>query len=54
MSEPVRLDIPPGLKELVFSHGLTVEQLLSMQSGDMAHLLGIDQDAARLIIAAGS
>src|SRR5262249_55133546 len=37
-----KLDIPAGLKELVVSHGLTVEQLLSMKSGEIADLLGID------------
>jgi CubicO group peptidase (beta-lactamase class C family) len=47
-----KLDIPSGLKELLVSRGLTVRQLLSMKSGDIAEALGIDQDAARLIVAA--
>jgi response regulator RpfG family c-di-GMP phosphodiesterase len=44
------LDIPAGLKELLVSHRFTIEQLLNMKSSDMADTLGIDQDAARLII----
>jgi YesN/AraC family two-component response regulator len=47
-----KLDIPDGLKELLVSHGFTVEQLLNMKSGDIAEVLGIDQDAARLIVTA--
>jgi DNA-binding NtrC family response regulator len=46
-----KLDIPAGLKELLVSHNLTIEKLLNMKSSDIADILGIDQDAARLIIA---
>lgn len=45
-----KLDIPAGLKELLVSHRFTIEQLLDMKSSDIAYTLGIDQDAARLII----
>jgi len=47
-----RLDIPAGLRELLVSHSFTVEQLLNMKSADIAEALGIDQDAARLIVTA--
>lgn len=47
-----RVDIPSGLKELLVSHSFTITQLLSMKSGDIAEKLGIDQDAARLIVTA--
>ena len=45
-----KLDIPAGLQELLTSHRFTIEQLLNMRSSDVAVTLGIDQDAARLII----
>ncbi|MGA8085548.1 MAG: hypothetical protein WB988_27125, partial [Candidatus Nitrosopolaris sp.] len=45
-----KLDMPAGLKELLVSHCFTIEQLLNMKSSDIADTLGIDQDAARLII----
>ena len=44
------LDLPDGLKELLNSHGFTTEQLLNMKSNDIADTLGIDQDAARVIV----
>jgi response regulator RpfG family c-di-GMP phosphodiesterase len=47
-----RLDIPSGLKELLVSHNLNVEKVLNMKSSDIAETLGIDQDAAQLILAA--
>lgn len=47
-----RLDIPSGLKELLVSHNLNVEKVLNMKSSDIAETLRIDQDAARLILAA--
>ena len=47
-----KLDIPAGLKELLANHGFTLEQLLNMKSSDIADTLGIDHDAARLIVTA--
>ena len=47
-----QLDIPSGLKELVISHGFTIEQLAKMKSSDIAETLNIDEDVARLIGAA--
>lgn len=47
-----RLNLPAGLKELLTGHGFTINQLLCMKSGDIADILGIDQDAARLIVSA--
>jgi hypothetical protein len=44
-----KLDISSGLKELLSNHGFTKEQLLNMNSSDIADALGIDHDAARLI-----
>ena len=46
-----KLDIPAGLKDLLVSHNLTVEKLQTMKCSDIADILGIDQDAARLIVA---
>ncbi len=47
-----QLDIPAGLKELLISHGFTIEQLVKMKSSDIAETLNIDEDVARLIGAA--
>jgi hypothetical protein len=47
-----KLNLPAGLKELLAGHGFTINQLLCMKSGDIADMLGIDQDAARLIVSA--
>jgi hypothetical protein len=47
-----QLDIPAGLKELLISHGITIEQLVKMKSSDIAETLNIDEDVARLIGAA--
>ena len=47
-----QLDIPAGLKELLISHGFTIEQLAKMKSSDIAETLNIDEDVARLISAA--
>jgi hypothetical protein len=47
-----KLNLPCGLKGLLASHGFTIDQLLCMESGDIADTLGIDQDAARLIVSA--
>ena len=47
-----QLDIPTGLKDLLISHGFTIEQLVNMQSNDIAKALNIDEDVARLISAA--
>ena len=47
-----QLDIPSGLKELVISHGFTIEQLAKMKSSDIAETLNIDEDVVRLIGAA--
>jgi hypothetical protein len=47
-----KLNLPAGLKELLAGHGFTINQLLCMRSGDIAHILGLYQDAARLIVSA--
>ena len=47
-----QLDIPAGLKELLISHGFTIEQLVKMKSSDIAETLNIDEDVSRLIGAA--
>ena len=47
-----QLDIPAGLKELLISHGCTLEQLVKMKSSHIAETLNIDEDVARLIGAA--
>jgi hypothetical protein len=47
-----QLDIPTGLKDLLISHGFTIEQLVNMESNDIAKALNIDEDVARLIRAA--
>jgi hypothetical protein len=47
-----QLDIPAALKDLLISCNFTIEQLLNMKSGDIAEVLRIDQDVARLIRAA--
>ena len=47
-----QLEIPAGLKELLISHGFTIEQLAKMKSSDIAETLNIDEDVARLISAA--
>jgi hypothetical protein len=46
--------LPAGLKELLVSYSLTIEKLVNMKISDIADILGIDQDAARLIVASGS
>jgi len=46
-----QLDIPTGLKDLLISHGFTIEQLVNMESNDIAKALK-DEDVARLIGAA--
>jgi hypothetical protein len=45
-----KLNLPAGLKELLADHGFTTNQLLCMKSGDIAGILCIDQDVARLIV----
>jgi hypothetical protein len=45
-----QLDIPEGLKELIISHGFTLDLLLGSQPIDLAQTLGIDNDVARMII----
>ncbi len=47
-----KLNLPCGLKWLLASHDFPIAQLLCMKSGDIADTLGIDQDAARLIVSA--
>ena len=47
-----QLDIPTGLKDLLISRGFTIEQLVNMESNDIAKALNIDEDVARLIGAA--
>lgn len=44
------LDLPDVLKGQVASHDLPIERLMAMKISDLAKKLGIDQDAARLII----
>jgi hypothetical protein len=46
-----KINLPAGLKELLVGHGFTINQLLCMKSDDIDDILGIDQDAARLIVA---
>ena len=45
-----QLDIPEGLKELIISHGFTLDLLLGSQPIDLAQTLGIDNDVAKMII----
>jgi hypothetical protein len=45
-----QLDIPEGLKELIISHGFTLDLLLGFQPIDLAQTLGIDNDVAKMII----
>jgi len=47
----VKLDIPAGSKDLLVSHNLTIEKLQTMKCSDIVDILGIDQDAAQLIVA---
>jgi hypothetical protein len=47
-----QLDIPTGLKDVLISHGFTIEQLVNMKSSDVAKDLNIDEDVARLICVA--
>jgi hypothetical protein len=47
-----QLDIPVGLKELLISHGFTIERLAKMKASDIAETLNIDEDVARLVGAA--
>ncbi|HYA82381.1 MAG TPA: hypothetical protein VEH06_02880 [Candidatus Bathyarchaeia archaeon] len=47
-----KLNLPDGLKELLAGHGFNINQLSCMKSGYIADILGIDQDAARLIVSA--
>ena len=44
-----QLDIPAGLKDLIISHGFTLDLLQSTQTSDLAEALGIDKDVAKLI-----
>ena len=45
-----QLDIPEGLKELIISHGFTLDLLLGLQPTDLAQTFGIDNDVAKMII----
>jgi hypothetical protein len=44
-----QLDIADGLKELLLSHGFTLELVLSMTSNDLAEIVGIDKCIAMII-----
>ena len=44
-----QLDIPAGLKDLIISHGFTLDLLQGTQPTDLAEALGIDKDVAKLI-----
>ena len=44
-----QLDIPAGLKDLIISHGFTLDLLQGTQPSDLAEALGIDKDVAKLI-----
>jgi hypothetical protein len=44
------LDLSVGLKEQLSSNDLTIAQLMSIKTSDLAEKLGIDHDVARLII----
>jgi dsDNA-binding SOS-regulon protein len=43
------LDIADGLKECLVTNGFTVDLLKNMPSTDLAIILGIDPDVAKLI-----
>jgi hypothetical protein len=43
------LDIADGLKEYLVTNGFTVDLLKNMRSTDLAIILGIDPDVAKLI-----
>ncbi|MFZ0513150.1 MAG: hypothetical protein WAM14_16185 [Candidatus Nitrosopolaris sp.] len=45
-----QLDIPEGLKELIITHGFTLDLLLGLHPSDLAQTLGIDNDVAKMII----
>ncbi|PWU78913.1 MAG: hypothetical protein DLM72_20115 [Candidatus Nitrosopolaris wilkensis] len=45
-----QLDIPEGLKELIISHGFTLDLLLGLHPTALAQTLGIDNDVAKMII----
>lgn len=44
------LDLPDALKAQLASHYLTIEQSMDMKTSDLAEELGMDLDAAGLII----
>lgn len=47
-----KLNLPASLKFLLLNHGLTIEQLQNMKSREIAQILAIDDDTARIIISA--
>ena len=44
-----QLDMPAGLKELIINHGFTLDLLLNIQPTDLAEIVGIDKDVAKII-----
>jgi hypothetical protein len=44
-----RLDIPVALRDLVVNHGFTMDVLLNIRPVDLAAVLGIDKDVAKII-----
>jgi hypothetical protein len=44
-----QLDIPIGLKDLITNYGFTSDLLLNIQPTDLAHIVGIDTDVAKII-----
>ncbi|HEX7178634.1 MAG TPA: hypothetical protein VF220_02840 [Nitrososphaeraceae archaeon] len=48
-SELADLEIADGLKELLMNYGLTRRRILSMQYGDLASILGIEDYVAKII-----
>ena len=44
-----QLDIPIGLKDLITNYGFTSDLLLNIQATDLARIVGIDTDVAKII-----
>jgi hypothetical protein len=44
-----QLDIPEELKEMIINHGFTLDLLLNRKPTNLAEILGIDTDVAKII-----
>jgi hypothetical protein len=44
-----QLDIPIGLKNLITNYGFTSDLLMNIQPTDLARIVGIDTDVAKII-----